>query len=709
MLELEFDYSVWTPSTEIILCSVPWDNSYRDVVSFDSENEKRTYFASLQSSGYAIELEHLVYLKYGEPIRLAVPFSGCNRFNYIVVRNSRQPVPSNGGINSSDIFYYFINDIRYISPNCTELDIQLDVWTTYHNQVNFDMCYVERGHIGIANENATLATLNSYLIEPEGFEQGSYYEIQSTIFESFLKQPPWIVIICSADLTQEWGNVDKPKLNTAKGSINDGMPNGCACYALSGEDFSTLYNALRDAPWVSQCVQMLTVVPRPLIEVVEDEPVRVKGANLYPLQKNPNVSNNPQYEYSNAELNFKLPKRYENLLKFYTAPFSSIELTNFAGGSLTFSLNDIFGGSTLHINTVNVCNPPNIRAYVYPSQMHDAGLGGSVYVDYATVTGDTATTTIESGEFIGASLIYENFPQCAIANNNYLSYLASTANTRNYQMQSAAWSQQKALTGAQLAFNQSTASTNNMLENTRLSNNAAWNQTGISNEKITWGAIQGVANGIGQAGGAAVSRDVGGTISGATSAALAAVDANMNINWNNASTGIQTGLSYAQARNNAALANYNRDTNYDYAQFAAKGDYQNTIAAIQAKVQDAALTPPTLSGTTGGDAFNIANGFYGFALKFKLPARHFINQIGEFWLRYGYAINRFLTPPQNLKVMTKFSYWKMQNVMIRAQIPENHKNAIRGILESGVTIWNKPEEINAIDLAENKPLKGVAY
>lgn len=43
-----------------------------------------------------------------------------------------------------------------------------------------------------------------------------------------------------------------------------------------------------------------------------------------------------------------------------------------------------------------------------------------------------------------------------------------------------------------------------------------------------------------------------------------------------------------------------RDTNRDYADFAARGDYANQIGAINAKVQDATLIQPTTSGQVMG-------------------------------------------------------------------------------------------------------------
>lgn len=702
-----FDYSVWTPNTNICLCSVPWDNSYRDVVSFDSSALRDAYFSAQRINGNIIELDHLVYLRYGEPIRLALPFSIVNRNNYIVVKNQKQPIPDYGYVDSPDTFYYFINDVRYIAPNCTELDIQLDVWMTYYDRVSYDVCYVERGHIGIANENANGLKLRDYMIEPEGLEQGRYYVTRHTHFENFLDESPWVVVMTSADLTADFGSVNKPNLETSHGGVYDGLPNGCSCYAMDALNFNDFCKLVSDAPWISQCTMMITVIPRPLIDV-QSEPVKLGNiVTAYPLARDPYSGTN-NYDIGDGFEHMEIPERYKTLLKFYTYPYSVVEVTAFNGSTFSFSLDEVNNPYSLVFDLRNICNPPNIRSMIYAEGIN-VSISGSWEARYQTLYDEQRYIFDSGGDSIERAIIYENFPQCAIVNNQYISYLASTANTRAFQQQSAEWTQQKALTGAQLAFNQSSAATANMLSNTGLSNSAAWANTGFANERVTWGAIQNGINSAAGAIGSAASRDAGGVLSNAGSALMGAVDASMNIGWNNAQTGISTGLASATAANNARLANYNRDTNYDYAQYAAKGDYQNTIAAIQAKVSDAAITPPSVSATTGGDGFNIANGYCGFAVKFKTPPDQFIVQIGEYWLRYGYAINRFLTPPQNLKCMSKFTYWKMQNVMIRAAIPEVHKNAIRGILETGVTVWSDPAEINAVDFATNEPLKGVSY
>ena len=60
--------------------------------------------------------------------------------------------------------------------------------------------------------------------------------------------------------------------------------------------------------------------------------------------------------------------------------------------------------------------------------------------------------------------------------------------------------------------------------------------------------------------------------------------------------------------------------------------------------------------------------------------------------------------------MSKFTYWKMSETYIGgAHIPENYRQALRGIFEKGFTIWDNPNDMNNpdFDIATNKPLSGV--
>ena len=126
-------------------------------------------------------------------------------------------------------------------------------------------------------------------------------------------------------------------------------------------------------------------------------------------------------------------------------------------------------------------------------------------------------------------------------------------------------------------------------------------------------------------------------------------------------------------------------------------------------MQDARLIQPTTAGQLGGDAFNLAMFKWGVFAKVKTLQPAVMAAIGEYWLRYGYAVNRFGTVPADFQVMSKFTYWKLRETYINAApMPESFKQTIRGIFEKGVTVWANADDIGMIDLATNTPKTGVS-
>lgn len=708
--ENRFNYSVWTPNTTILMCNVPWDSSYRDVVRFDSDKERDAYFASRTSDGYAFTLNGLVYLRYGEPVRVNAPFDMVTRCNYMVVKNSMQPVsPAEG--RQPDVFYYFINDAKYLAPNTTQVNVQLDVWMTYYNRIEFNMCYVNKGHIGIANENSTVDNLSDYLTDAEGLNIGDEYEIADIAIDNFLNEPPYIVIMCTADLTAGFGTVSNPTLKTATGSINDGMPSGSAVYACNSENFLALMGKLQDAPWVSQCISMVTVVPARFVQNATS--TTVAGIDVLAMPDSP-AENIGSLNVPNVMGMFHIPERYRNLLKFYTSPYCVIEMTGYNGGEVVLKPEclELDNDDGISIFTNTVVAPPDIRAYSYVAGYNTAkGVGGSVGADYYLPSGgDPFPHSEYNEEGLDIAIQFSSFPQFSLVNNQYIYYLASNRNRLAYQFSSADWSQQKALTAAQLSFNQSGANMQNAWANQQVANQANWALSGISQEKNLWsGATSMASSGVGALG-AAASGSAGSAAAGVANMALAGANTALNADWINRTTATQVGAATAATQNNIGLQGYIRDTNYDYAVYAANGDYETAIQGIQAKVQDARLTQPSTSGQNGGDAFNFCKGYMGVRLKFKRMKPNFMRQVGDFWLRYGYYVNRWIVPPADLKCMENFTYWKMQSVSLdSSEVPELFKESIRGIFEKGVTVWNDPDKMYKVDLADNEPVKGVRY
>ena len=713
--ENQFNYSVWTPNTNILMCNVPWDSSYRDVVRFDTEQERDAWFASRSDDGYAFALNGLVYLRYGEPIRVNAPFDMVCHCNYMVVSNGMQPVPPSSG-RTPDKFYYFVSEPRYLAPNTTQITVQLDVWMTYYSRVEFNMCYINRGHVSIANENSTEWNIRSYLTDAEGLEIGDEYEIVHQDYVNLQSSTMWAVVVSTADLEGSWGTTANPVLNTAKGSYADGMVNGCATYAMNPSEFIKMMGILSDKPWVSQCISMVTIVPDAFVQA--GDAVQLGGSVMaFKIARNM-LQGNLFKNITGAHANFNIPDRYAELCKMYSYPYTLIELTAFNGGEIVLKPECISyntDADTFMLNRLVACTPPQIRAVIYPRKYNapvDTQLteDGDIEYEYQTCAGDTGYNTIELGEYIDMALVFTDFPQLSIVNNMYQYYLASNRNQIAYQFASADWSYNKAMYGAMTSYNQATNNMDTALANNRVSVGAMNSMSAIEQQKNLWNGVTGTVSGVTGALGSAAAGDVGGAVSGLANAGLSVANTALNSNWINQSNNIQVGASMATTQNNVANQGYTRDTNYDYAAYAAQGDYMNAIQGIQAKVRDANVTQPTTSGQFGGQVFNASEGLLGVLVKWKRIKPNFMRQVGDFWLRYGYYVNRWLTPPQDLKCMENFTYWKMQSVSLSCtEVPELFKETIRGIFEKGVTVWTDPNKMNRIDLADNEPVKGVTY
>lgn len=743
----EFSYSCWTPNTQVTFCNVPWDSTYRDVVRFNTDGERTAWFRSRMNLGVHMEIKGMVYLRMGEPIRVNIPFDMAMHFNYLVVINQTQPVhPVKQGMRTPERYYYFINDCTYIAPNTTQLNVQLDVWQTYYDRVVFNQCYVNRGHIAIANENSNPDNISDYLTDPEGLQYGDEYDIVHQEFISFQDDDKSMIglIMSSANLTGNFGSTGSPNLSTAQGCTVGGIPMGCEMYAC--DNLPLVMRALSSYSWISQCIQMITIVPRRYVSLGEEFTLSggaAAQAKLYRI----NETDMPRLDYNIASVRekFSIDPRYKNLHKFYMSPYTYLEMT-YQNGAVVALKPECFyvdqdGDATLHTRASIV--PPDVRIVGYFDRYNAAYEDGGIDYSYWTVSdghggAESVPGNIPSGEGLDLALTITGFPQVSIVNNMYQYYLASTTNQRSYAFSSADWSYQKSMAGAnntlanaKLGIANANDNLTAQVQNYNAMADAATDyagQMGVaqSSKNLSSAISGGIGSGLNV--GAGLAGLLSGGVSGAVNAASGigdlvggAIDAaanqqylidSMTATGNNitATNAARIALASQTNANNAYYGAKQADNNYNLAAYAAQGDYQNAIQGIQAKVQDAAITQPTLSGQLGGDLFNLANGFTGILIKWKRVKRNYMRQIGDYWLRYGYYVNRWIVPPGDLKCMTNFTYWKMQSVSLGGdEVPELYRETIRGIFEKGVTVWTAPDKMYTSDLAENEPIGGIAY
>lgn len=741
-LPINFSYAKWTPNTRFKMCNVPWDMGYRDIVKWDRQSQK-TYFDRLEG----IEFADCTMAKYGLPVRLPIPFAQASQYNYLIATNDYD-------FDTPRSWYYFVQTCDYINANTTQLNIQLDVWQSFQHDIQLGNAYVERGHVGVANENAWKDWGKTYLDLPEGLDTGkctvltneSWKPLMDVAERDGVKYTSYgLIIVSTTDLEADTGTKDNPVVNTATGSAFENQLNGTSIYYLdTPADIVTIFTEGMNAPWVTQGICGIYAVPHLPQALLDGQSKKTElfghsisfTGNCWELRKRDDNSNARYTDIINLKdfrNMFQLPERYRHLKKFLTAPYAYIECSCLNGTVITYEPEQIPSADLIIRETWNYA-PPSPRLNFYARGYHAGNLGDRQPLP------DGKGLPIDTGEMLNASFGITNFPTFMTVNNGSALALANSAYTRQYAQQTADWGYQKTQMGINNAYAQAQLGTQYASAQNRLGTSNRNAMNAISNQSAQMGTdltlknlgfnnqmaqINTIGSGIANAAGSAIAGNVGG-VAGAIAGTAIGAWTNQQTYNNNVSTANQQ-LANTQTTNNASTSQANAfslaqtnlgnqqnmqlaDMNKQLAQATAQGDYENTIAGINAQVQQTQTVPPTTSGALGGDAFNLANGLIGVMVRFRQIPPAAMQAIGEVWLRYGYYVQRFMRLPSNLMAMSNFTYWKVHELYVRSSTcPEEYRLTVKGIFESGVTVWTDPDKIGVTDYADNTPLAGISY
>jgi hypothetical protein len=677
----EFNYAVWTPGTHVILASVPWDASYRDVVWYETTDAA---IRDISGSVGSIIISQMTFAAMGRPVKLPIPFSKALGFNYLIARNPAQPVKGDSPTN----YFYFITDIQYVAPNTTMISLQLDVWQTYSRAVHYGRSYVERGHIGIAAAQTaghTYDHLRVYDTVPEGIDTGTDMVVRSS-YEHVLADPrgdrAWVLIASTISLTEDYGVSADPIFTTSWGATVEGLPHGCEFYCMTIDEYYALRNYLRDFPWVAQGIVSVTLIPPSALSNPTGQTAYTANKGKGPtvgraISVLPKSAPFTLIENVMDAVRSRIPDRYKYLTKLCMSPYTMIEVTTYTGTPILLKP-EMMMKTGLTLKGLNHITPPNPRfMFTIEGYLSGAGLDND-----------------NDSEYMDMMLGITAPPTMTITNNAGALALASQAHSIQYSFQSADWSQHKAMMGAENAQRNANAGI-------ALANDTTQMTADYNTRKVDYTSLN-----------ATVGAGFQTAASVASMNPIQAVGAGYNLfqTYDQPRTLNQMANEQSMALNdrNRRYATETRDNNFNLAAQAAKGDYQNAIAGINAKMADTRIVQPTTIGQSGGEAFNYVVDKWSVVAKVKGLSDGAMRFLGEFWLRYGYAMNVFTKPPQNLSVMTHFSYWKLQECTITgASCPEAFRQALRGILEKGVTVWRRKNYIGNTDFGDNKPLGNV--
>lgn len=177
----------------------------------------------------------------------------------------------------------------------------------------------------------------------------------------------------------------------------------------------------------------------------------------------------------------------------------------------------------------------------------------------------------------------------------------------------------------------------------------------------------------------------------------------------NAQRNYDTDLANNERTYNTSLANNDRtyDTDlannlrsYNTAIGIADRNKETADNAITNKIKQAALEAPKEFGSFQDGETSVTRP-QGIFCNIVTQSKDAIAQAGDYFLRFGYAINRAWNF-EDFNVMPKFTYWKASDMWISGNnVPDAYLDEIRFFFLGGVCVWRRPEDIGNISIYEN--------
>lgn len=428
----EFDYTRWNEKTKIKLCNVLWNSDYADIVKFDTDSDRDAWFDSLTDT-YTLELRTSARIVPDNSVKLPIPYDVMARYNYLFVdmpiaTDTDQPLDYETAYGIKR-WYFFINNIAYMSPNATQVFVQPDVWTIYQNEIHIKYMLLERGHAPVAYSDtdtylANPMANNDLLLAPDvNFDNASinrhvdyvpfgngkkYVCIASTCAPSLLASlgvvtadpnftPPSGPLSYSDDPARygyqlivngftlgngmNYGNAQTPAY--MGDSNGERIANNLSVYAISADACYGSGTFFADV--MLHCPQFLNTIQGCF--VVDNACLTFGTAHTF------SWTSYTLYECVGTQQNlltkaltkadFNYPQEYERFAKLYTSPYSKLEITDNDGSVFEVNIEET---STLSVHAVTSLAFPYVNERVYIDGIGGVGAQSYYWRDLADVS-----------------------------------------------------------------------------------------------------------------------------------------------------------------------------------------------------------------------------------------------------------------------------------------------------------------------------------
>lgn len=431
-----FDYSRWNEDTIVRLVNVLWDSTYDDVVAFESNDARDSWFDSIVDS-YAIKLESAARIIPEGFVKLPLPYDVAARYNYLYIEvpiatsaENMIDYETNYGVRR---WYFFIDAIEYGSQNSTHLFLTPDVWINFSNDVYIRYMMLERGHAPVAFSDVddyleNPLQNNEYLLAPDvDFGKGSVVRNSEFLPIGNGKKYVCFASTClpsqtstlgqvSGDGSGSWTPPAYSDESTRYGrqlivngyTFGDGYDYSSLVTQAGNGSYDTIFNNITvyciessacvgDNGFLNVCREICPSFLNTIVAcfVVDENMIlfggvyNVAGFDLRVAKSD----NSGLMQFDLTKDMFDFPERYERFAKLYTFPYSRIQLTDNAGNTKEVKIEDI---STLGFKTFSSIAFPflNVRAIFY-------GIGGDSSEEYTwkRINGSTVTLSIDDSDW----------------------------------------------------------------------------------------------------------------------------------------------------------------------------------------------------------------------------------------------------------------------------------------------------------------------
>lgn len=145
----------------------------------------------------------------------------------------------------------------------------------------------------------------------------------------------------------------------------------------------------------------------------------------------------------------------------------------------------------------------------------------------------------------------------------------------------------------------------------------------------------------------------------------------------------------------------NNERSYGLAYSVAERNLDAGLEGIENDIRQAALKAPKVFGAVS-DAETATSRPQGLFCNIITQAQDAIEQTGDYFLRFGYAVNR-AWEFETFNLMPHFTYWKASDMWLSGNnVPDKYLDEIRFYLLGGVCVWRNPADIGKITIYENR-------